>query len=214
MKKKEGNNSILGKSILQSGVGLLIFVLLLTILWFIVYLLKNFFGITFLINNNDLGLTLAILATFGISMYIYNSNKLEKEKDDTRKQMDLLNILLQELNFLKKNLKAYRKTFSGEKTYPFYELWSIDTSLYFKGLSHEIGDKETVDLKKNLMIIKDKILLVNNMKSESYRLEERGGEERVAYAIKVIRKQIGKIIDKDILPVVKESEKMVDLLMK
>ena len=211
---KKIDNSILVKSIFQSAIGLSIFTLLLAVIWLILYLLEKCFSIIFLFNNDDLGLFLAILATFGISMYIYNSNKLEKEKDDTRKQMDLLNILLQELNFLKENLKAYKKTFSGEKTYPFYELWSIDTSLYFKGLNHEIGNKGTINLKKNLMRIKDKILLVNNMKSESYKLEKRGREERVAYMIEAIRKQIGKIIDEDILPIVKKSEKMATSLIK
>jgi len=211
MKKK--NNSVLGKSIFQSGVALLLIVAVLSILWLFVYIL-NLFGISFPISENNLGLVLAILATVGVSMYIYNSNKFEKEKDDTRKQMDLLNILFQELNFLKENLKAYEKSFSGEKTYPFYGLWDIDTSLYFRGLNHEINDEETIGLKKNLMIIKDKILLVNNMKSESYKLEARGSEERIAYMIKVVRKQIGIIIEEDILPVVEKSKKIVASLKK
>ena len=204
------DNSPLAKSALQTAIALFIFAVILSLLWLIIYLLKEFLGIIFPITENGLHLVLAILATIGTAMYIYNSNKLEKEKEEIKKQIDLLKILSQELNFLEKNLKSYKNTFSGEKTYPFYELWSIDTSLYFKGLSHKINDNETIGLNKNLMIIKDKVLIIKNMKSESYKLEERGKEELVKYAIKGLRKQIGIIIDGDILPVIKKSKKIIN----
>ena len=205
------NESILGKTLIQSAVGLLVFGLILSFLWLIIYLLKRFAGILFLIKNSDLQLVLSILATIGTAMYIYNSNKIEKEKEDTRKQIDLLRILSEELDFLEGNLKAYEKSFSGEG-YPVYELWKIDTSIYFANLSHNLNGKETINLKKNLMKIKDKIIIINNFKSEARKIQEERGNEKMIEKLKpweMIKENIIKRINEEIIPVIKESENMI-----
>jgi len=209
------NKSVLVKSIFQAGIGLVMFVIILSFLWLMVFLLKEIFNITLLINSEALGLVLAILATIGTAMYIYNSNKLEKENEDIKKQLDLLKVLSEELNFLEKNLKSYKETFSKKSHYPFYELWNIDVSIYFNGLSHKINNQETIKLKKNLMIIKDKLLIINNMKFESKKdEEERGKEKLIQVKIESIREGIIKIIDDEILPIVKKSKKLINNFLK
>ncbi|MFA7708268.1 MAG: hypothetical protein WCX73_04930 [Candidatus Pacearchaeota archaeon] len=204
-------NSILGKSILQAGIGLLIFGILLVLLWLIVLGLEKI-GIIFTIDKNDLSLVLAILATIGTAMYILNTNQFEKKRDEEKKQTDLLRILSEELDFLSENLKGYQKTFSKPNHYPLYELWKIDTSLYFSNLSHKINDKETLELKKNLMKIKDKIILINNFKIEMKDLEVKRGNEELIKAInpgEKIRSQVITIIDEEILPIINDSKKII-----
>jgi len=138
----------------------------------------------------------------------YEKQTQKEDKREEEKQLDLLRTLLTQLDFLKGNLIAYRKTFSGEG-YPLYGLLDIDTSIYFKGLSHKIKNHETISLKEDLILIRDKSLLVNNFKTETKKLEERNREELVRYAIKGNRKQIIKIIDEDLLPVIKKSKKFI-----
>jgi len=212
----EKNKSVLSKSILQTAGGLLLFVLLLSLFWLFIYLIEKYLGITLLINKDDLNLVLAIIATIGTAMYIYNSNKFEKEKEDIKRQVDLLIILSEELDFLSGNLKAYKESFSKPNHYPLYELWRVDTSLYFAKLSRKINSKETLELKKNLMKIKDKIILISNFKSEMRTLEEDRGEEDLIKKIepgKIIRKQIITIIDKEILPLIENSKKIITILV-
>lgn len=204
-------DSIFLKSIFQAGIGLFSFVALLIALWLVKFLLQSVLGINLIIVKDDLNLVLIILATIGTATYVYNSESLRKEKENVKKQMDLLKILHSELDFLDKNLEAYKETFSKESHYPFYELWGIDISLYFKGLSHKINNQETLDLKKNLMIIKDKLLIINNMKFEARKWEEERSQEKVSeYAIKTLRTGIIKIISEDILPVIKKSKEFLD----
>jgi hypothetical protein len=215
MKKTKGQNSILGKSIIQAAIGLFIFGALLFLLWLMVLFLEKV-GIILTINKTDLNLILAILATIGTAMYIFNSNKFGKEQDEKQKQRDLLIILSEEIDFLSGNLEAYKKSFSKPNHYPLYELWKIDTSLYFSNLSHKINGEETLELKKNLMKIKDKIILINNFKTEMRNLEEKRGNEDLIKAIKPgesIRSQITKVIDEDILPIIRDSKKEITTLI-
>lgn len=213
VKKKE---SLLGTTLFQAGVGPLIFVLVLFVLWIIIEILRSWFGIIIPINDSNLYLFLAILATIGTAMYVLNYNRLRKEQDEKQKQRDLLIILLEELDFLSGNLKAYKESFSKPNHYPLYELWEIDTSLYFSSLSHKINEGETLELKKNLMKIKDKIILINNFKMEMINLEVKRGNEPLIKAIKPgekIRNQIIKIIDKEVLPIVENSKKRIITLI-
>lgn len=206
------NSLILGKSMFQTGVGLFIFALILSVLWIIVSLLKLFFKITLFISDTNLSLVLTILATIGTAMYIYNSDRFEKEKDETKKQLDLLKVLYEEFTFLEKNLESYKEVFSKPNRYPLYELWDIDTSVYFNGLGYKINNQETIGLKKNLMVIKDKILVIDNMKNEAKRLEEADVNSiaKKIDATKIIRDQIIKIIDEEILLIVKKSKEFLD----
>ena len=142
----------------------------------------------------------------------YQKQTKKEDKREEEKQLDLLRTLMAQLNFLKGNFIAYKKSFSGEG-YPLYELWNIDISTYFNGLDYKIKGHETISLKENLMFIKDKLLLVNNFKTEAKKLEERKLEgrknERLEYAIESIRKQVVKIIGGEILPVIEKSEKFI-----
>lgn len=208
MKKSD---SVLGKSLIQTAIGLFIFAVILFLLWLITLLLEKIVNINLPINREDLNLVLIIASTIGTAIYIYNSSTLRKEKEDIKKQIDLLRILYIELSFLEKSLESYKETFSKKSHYPFYELWNIDTSIYFNGLSHKINNQETIALKENLMIIKDKLLIINNMKLESKKLEEERGKEKIiGYAIKILREKIIKIIDADILPIIKKSKEFLD----
>ncbi len=216
-KMKKDNFLILGKSLLQTAIGLFIFVPILLLILLIRYLLEEVFNISFPINKEDLSLIFAILATIGTAVYLYNSDKSEKEKEEIKKQIDLLEVLSAELNFLEKNLESYKETFSKKSHYPFYELWNIDVSIYFNGLGHRINNQETIKLKKNLIIIKDKLLITKNMKDEAWRLEREKETnpiiEKVG-AIDMIRKQIVKIINADILPVIERSEILINKIKK
>jgi len=157
-----------------------------------------------------------IIAIFigGASIYfMYFFHKREEKriiKTEEEKQIDLLRTLLTELIFLEENFKAYKETFSRQNVYPLYELWNIDTSLYFRGLNHKIRNHETIELKENLIVIKDKLLMINNLKAETKKLEEeRGTEKLIKEILEINRKQIIKIIDADILPVLKKSKKFI-----
>lgn len=137
----------------------------------------------------------------------YERQNEKEDKREEEKQIDLIRTLLTELNFLEKNLESYKETFAKKRHYPFYELWNLDVALYLRTLNHRIKMKETISLKKNLMFIKDKLLIINNMKVESKKDEEERGEE-VMIKIKVesLRNGIIKIIDKDLLLSIKKSK--------
>lgn len=139
----------------------------------------------------------------------YKKQIKKEDKREEGRQLDLLRTLVTELIFLNGNLEAYKETFSRQGVYPLYELWDMDVSLYLKGLNHKIKNHETISLKENLMVIKDKLTIVNNFKAEAKKLEERGGEKLVQYAIKSNRKQIIKIIDEDLLPIINKSKKFI-----
>ncbi len=142
--------------------------------------------------------------------------KKQTRKEDQRekgKQLDLLETLFTELNFLENNLNSYKDTFSKKSHYPFYELWDIDAALYLRALNHKIKGKETIGLKENLMILKDKLLIINNMKLEAKKEEEeRGKEKLIQIKIESLRKGIIEIIDADLLPILRKSKKFIKKL--
>ena len=141
----------------------------------------------------------------------YKKQTKKEDKREEEKQLDLLRTLLTELTFLEKNLNSYKEVFSKKSHYPFYELWDIDTALYLRTLNHRIKGEETIGLKENLMILKDKLLIINNMKLESKRdEEERGGERIIQAKIEITRKGIIKIIDADLLPTLRKSIKFME----
>ncbi len=166
----------------------------------------------FVVDKQEVASGITILFGIMIAVYVYAINRDDKIMDERRKQIDLLIVLGEELNFLKGNLEAYKKSFSKPDHYPIYELWKIDTSLYFTNLNHEINGKETLELKKNLMKIKDKIIIINNFKSEARKIREERSPEHIlnkANAPEIIRKNIIQTIDNDIVPVVEDSKKII-----
>lgn len=161
--------------------------------------------------------SLFMVAIIGIAtilfMYIFHRREEERIiKTEEEKQKDLLETLLSELNLLKKNLKKYQEAFSKEKdprTYSLYELWDIDISLYFKELGYKINNKRTISLKENLMFIKDKLLVINNLVLDA---KEKGTDKRVNLMtglLKINRENIVKIISEEILPAIEKSKKLV-----
>jgi len=153
---------------------------------------------------------LGIITAAFYALYIFEKTKTEYYKREEEKQIDLLRTFLEELTFLRGNLIAFKKTFSRPNVYPFYGLWEIDAAPYLMGLGHKLQNKETVDLKKNLMVIKDKLLVLNNMKLESKKdQEERGEEKRIQIKVESIREGIVKIIDDDFLPIIEKSKKLI-----
>jgi len=207
----------IGKSLIQAAIGLFIFALVLFVFFLIAYLLDIFLKITLWISKDDLYLILTILATIGTAIYIYNLNQLDDERKNIRRQKDLLRLLLSELKFLEGNLKSYIETFSKDSHYPLYELWNINHSLYFDGLDYELRGQKTLGLKENLIKIKDKVLIVNNFKIETKKLEEERGHEKIIIAVgavKMNREQIIKIVKDDILPVIEESKRLISGFLK
>lgn len=140
----------------------------------------------------------------------YEKQTKKEDEREEGKQIDLLKTLFTELIFLEKNLNSYKEVFSKDGHYPFYELWDLDVSLYLRNLNHNIKGKETIELKENLMTLKDKLLIINNMKLESKKCEEeRGSEKLIRIKIESLRKGIIEIIDKDILSVIKKSKRFI-----
>jgi len=208
--------TILGKSLIQAAGGLFVLFLVLSLCWVIVFLLEIRFNIILPINNEDLNLILTIFVTIATATYIYNSNKSEKEKEDVRKQIDLLEVLSAELNFLKGNLEAYKESFSG-KGYPLYDPWDINVSPYFNGLSQRLQGEKTIDLKKNLMIIKDKVVVVNKMKDWAMKLEseqENNIKIKQTGYVNITREGVVNIINKDLLPVIKNSQEIIEKILE
>lgn len=162
--------------------------------------------------------SIIIMYKIGKKQILKMDEQYEKQirKEDEReegKQLDLLRTLFTELTFLEKNLNSYKDTFSKKGHYPFYELWDIDAALYLRELNHKIKVKETIGLKEDLMTLKDKLLIINNMKLESKRdEEERGKEKLIQIKIESIRKGIVEIIDSDILPILIKSKKFIKKL--
>ncbi len=201
--------SMLWKTMFQIGIGLFMFILLLLLFFLLRLLIEQVFKITIPLNKDDLNLVLVIVATIGAVLYVHNKSKSEKEKDDEKKQIDLLKVLIIELNFLEDNLKSYKKTFSKQYYYPFYELWDINVAIYLNGLNHKLNEQDTIELKKNLMIIKDKLLIINNMKHESKEEEKREREWKIKIKIESLREGIINIINDDLLPVIKKSKEFI-----
>lgn len=200
--------SLFGKILLRVA---LIFIALDLGILYILKLIIGFSGLQLTeIQLSAIPAFLGIITAAFYALYIFEKSKAESYKREEEKQLDLLRTLLTELTFLKGNLIAFKKTFSRQNVYPFYELWEIDASPYLMGLGHRLQNKETVNLKKNLMAIKDKLLVVNNMKLESKKdQEERGEEKFIQIKIKSIREGIVKIIDKDFLPLLNKSKKFI-----
>lgn len=72
---------------------------------------------------------LIFLAYISIALLVYALGEVreefkrqEKYNDYLKKQLSLLKVLIEELNFLKNNLEAYKETFSKERHYSLYEL--------------------------------------------------------------------------------------------
>lgn len=182
----------------------------------------GFFGITAVllgldiqVDANTLALSITILFTVILAVHIYEIERLDKSEDEKIKQMDLLIILSEELGFLAGNLQAYLKSLSKPFHHPLYELWRIDTSIYFTNLNHKINGKDVLELKKNLMKIKDKIILINNFKLELKVLEKNRLNEKIIKKIephKIIRKNMIEIIEKEVLPIVEDSKKIINNL--
>ena len=167
----------------------------------------------FVVDKQEVASGITILFAIMIAVYLYEVNRKDMINNEKRKQIDLLIVLDEELNFLKGNLEAYKKVFSKPDHYPAYELWKIDTSLYFANLNHKINNEETLELKKNLMKIKDKIILINNFKEQARKIREERDPEHIfnkANAPEIIRKGIEKTIDEDIIPIVENSKKIIE----
>ena len=214
MKNKKDNNAPLINTLFDSLKALSLIAILVFLLW-IISLLLNKIGIAIDTKTEIVLPIVSIISAFGIALFIYYSNKKDKDEEEIKKQKDLLIVLQEELNFLFGNLKAYKESFSKPNHYPLYELWKIDTSLYFSNLDHKIKDKKTLKLKKDLMKIKDKIILINNFKIEMKELGLRGNEDliKTLKPVEIIRKQVIEIIDKELMPLVDNSKEEINKLI-
>lgn len=199
-------------ALISGSIGVLIYTILLVLLGVFSFPLI-LLGLNLTIDEKTLATLITILLTISIAVYIYEVSRLNQKEDEIRKQFDLLIVLSEELDFLKSNLKAYEDTFSKKNNYPLYELWEIDTSLYFANLNHKINNEETIELKKNLMKIKDKIIIINNSKAEARKIKEERDSKDILNKIdapEMIRENIKKIINNEIIPLVEKSKKIVE----
>lgn len=139
----------------------------------------------------------------------YDEQNSKEDKREEEKQLGLLRNMLSEFKFLEKNLEAYKETFSKKRHYPFYELWNIDVAFYLRTLNHIVKGEETTKLKENLMFLKNKLLIIINMKMESQKEEEREQNRFIQIKIESIRKGIIEIITKDLLPLLTKSKRAI-----
>jgi hypothetical protein len=211
---KKNNCNLMATTFLKTAIALGIFFILLVFMW-LIYLLLSLLGIIFPIEKENLNLVITIISTFGTAVYIYENEKVEREEIEREKQLDLLKILTEELRFLETNLNAYKKTFSGERTYPAYELWDIDVSTYLKAIRYKVKNLETLNLKKSIIKIKDKVLLLNNLIKETKELDIRSSTERTIRDggfVKMHRDNLIKIID-EVSPLINNSLKEVQKIL-
>ncbi len=139
----------------------------------------------------------------------YERQTLKEDKREEEKQINLLETLQTELTFLKINLEAYIETFKKEGHYPIYELLDIDKS-YLRDLKNKIRNIETIGLKKDLIKLKDKLSIINNLKSIAGKLEEeRGNETKVKIMISAQRTGIINLIKDEVLPLLKKTKNFI-----
>lgn len=92
---------------------------------------------------------------------------LYKERRHSKRQENLIEILFEvELNVIKDDIHGYKKCFNKLKRFPFYDIKQIGASFYSKNLDPNINKTETLELKKVLYKIYDKINLVNQVRKE------------------------------------------------